>query len=67
MPPETWKDRFKRYGIGGARAAGVFIVGAVMADLSGNVVIGGLASVAYKVIGKYLRDNVSWLRWLPVL
>ena len=62
-----WKARLKRYGIGGARAAGVFIVGAVIADLSGEPVIGGLVAVAYKVVGKWLRDNISALSWLPVL
>ena len=67
MPVESWKARLKRYGIGGARAAGVFVVGAVVADLSGNVLFGGLASVAYKVIGKWARDNIPALSWLPVL
>lgn len=64
---ETWKARLKRYGIGGLRAGGVFIVGAVVTDLSGNVAFGGLAAIAYKVIGKYLRDNIPALSWLPVL
>lgn len=62
-----WKARLKRYGIGGLRAAGVFVVGAVVTDISGTPVIGGLAAMAYKIGGKWLRDNVSWLSWLPVL
>ena len=52
----------------GLRAGGAATVGAIVANYSGDKVLGVSVAVVYGLIGKILRDaKPGWFGWLPVL